>query len=128
MTPDKILEYCLKELDGTVLVRSWGESGIFYNPQNRLKRGVYILTVKEKDGNHDKSSKLDRENIYRVNVGVRKNTFAKMFGVIPQRPPKAVSLKWGMIFLKRIRFFHTQFMPGWDGSARSIRRKKLLKN
>lgn len=93
MTPNKILEYCLKELDGTVLVRSWGESGIFYNPQNRLKRGVYILTVKEKDGNHDKSSKLDRENIYRVNVGVRKNTFAKMFGVIPQRPPKGSTVE-----------------------------------
>lgn len=98
MTPDKILEYCLKELDGTVLVRSWEESGIFYNPQNRLKRGVYILTVKEKDGNHDKSSKLDRENIYRVNVGVRKNTFAKMFGAIPQRPPKGSVVKMGYDF------------------------------
>jgi hypothetical protein len=25
-----------------------------------LKRGVYILTVKEKDGDNDKGSKLDR--------------------------------------------------------------------
>ena len=50
MTADRILEYCLRELEGTVLVDSWGERGIFYNPANKLKRGIYILTVKEKDG------------------------------------------------------------------------------
>ena len=53
MTPDKILQYCLNNLEGTVLVNSWGEKGIFYNPNNTLKRGVYILTVKEKDGEND---------------------------------------------------------------------------
>lgn len=88
MTPDKILEYCLNELEGTVLVSSWGERGIFYNPDGKLKRGVYILTLKERDGENDKSSNLDRENIYRVNLGVRKNTFIKMFGSIPKRPSK----------------------------------------
>ena len=66
MTLDEILQYCLNNLEGTVLVNSWGEKGIFYNPNNTLKRGVYILTVKEKDGENDKSSNLDRENIYRV--------------------------------------------------------------
>ena len=71
MTPDEILKYCLENLEGTVLVNSWGERGIYYNPDNILKRGVYILTVKEKDGDNDKSSSLNRENIYRVNLGVR---------------------------------------------------------
>ena len=88
MTPDEILQYCLNNLEGTVLVNSWGEKGIFYNPNNTLKRGVYILTVKEKDGENDKSSNLDRENIYRVNMGLRKNTFVNMFGDIPKRPAK----------------------------------------
>ena len=44
---------CLENLEGTVLVESWGEKGIFYNPDHVLKRGVYILTVKEKDGDND---------------------------------------------------------------------------
>lgn len=43
---DDILQYCLENFDGTVLVSSWGEKGIFYNPNRALKRGVYILTVK----------------------------------------------------------------------------------
>ena len=59
MTPDEILKYCLENLEGTVLVNSWGERGIYYNPDNILKRGVYILTVKEKDGDNDKSSSLN---------------------------------------------------------------------
>ncbi|MCI8809419.1 MAG: hypothetical protein HFF84_04690 [Oscillibacter sp.] len=88
MTPSAILNYCLKNLDGTVLGNSWGEQGIFYNPDGKLKRGIYVLTIKEKDGDHDKSSKLDRKDIYRVNLGVRKNTFSKMFGPIPKRPDK----------------------------------------
>ncbi len=73
MTPDKILNYCLENLEGTVLVESWGEKGIFYNPDHVLKRGVYILTVKEKDGDNDKGSGLSRENVYRVNLGIRKS-------------------------------------------------------
>lgn len=88
MTPDEILEYCLKNLEGTVLASSWGEKGIFYNPESKRKRGVYILTVKQKDGENDKGSNLNRENMYRVNVGVRKTTFTQMFGFIPKRPAK----------------------------------------
>ena len=86
MKPDEILKYCLKNLEGSVLVESWGEKGIFYNPGRVLKRGVYILTVKEKDGDNDKSSKLDRPGVYRVNLGVRKDTFVKLFGAVPKRP------------------------------------------
>lgn len=79
MKSDEILQFCLKNLDGTVLVNSWGEKGIFYNLNNTLKRGIYILTIKEKDGENDKSSNLDRENIYRINVGVYKKTFINLF-------------------------------------------------
>ena len=53
MNADEILEYCLKKLAGTVLVNSWGERGIFYNPEGKLKRGIYVLTVKGKDGEND---------------------------------------------------------------------------
>ena len=60
MTSDEILSYCLRSLKDTVLVKSWGEKGIFYNPNGALKRGVYVLTVKE--------------------------TFIERFGYIPKRP------------------------------------------
>ena len=44
MEAKQILDYCLSSLNGTVLVESWGEKGIFYNPGLVLKRGVYVLT------------------------------------------------------------------------------------
>ena len=67
-------------------MESWGEKGIFYNPGHVRKRGVYILTVKEKDGDNDKGYKLDRPGIYRVNLGVHRDTFVRMFGSAPKRP------------------------------------------
>lgn len=88
MTPEKILQDCLEQLEGTVLIHSWGEQGIFYNPDRRLKRGIYILTIKEKDGENDRSSQLNQEGVYRVNIGVRKDTFLRMFGSLPKRPTK----------------------------------------
>ncbi len=88
MTADDILKYCLDCMDGTVLTESWGEKGIFYNPRNRLKRGVYVLTAKEKDGENDRSSRLDREDVFRINFGVRKSTFLKLFGTVPPRACK----------------------------------------
>ena len=39
---------------------SYGEAGIYYLPNNLLKRGVYILAIKEKDGKNNKSSNLNR--------------------------------------------------------------------
>ena len=73
MEPKQILDWCLEHLEGTVLVNSWGEAGIFYNPGHVLKRGVYVLTVKEKDGDNDRASQLNRKGVYRVNVGDRKS-------------------------------------------------------
>lgn len=86
MKPDDILKFCISYFEGTVLVESWGEKGIFYNPYNTLKRGVYVLTIKEKDGDNDKSSNLNRDNTFRVNLGIRKKTFEGLFGEIPKRP------------------------------------------
>lgn len=88
MQPEEILAWCLENLPGTVLVESWGERGIFYNPHGTLKRGVYVATVKEKDGANDKSSRLNRPGVYRLNFGVRRGTFRARFGELPKRPEK----------------------------------------
>lgn len=53
LTSDEILQYCLENLSGTVFHSCYGEKCIFYNPENKLKHGIYVLTIKEKDGNND---------------------------------------------------------------------------
>lgn len=44
----EVIYYCLETFKDIVVLDSWGEIGVYYNPNNVLKRGVYILTVKEK--------------------------------------------------------------------------------
>lgn len=88
MTPDNIIQYCLEHLTDVVEVVSWGERSLFYNPGGVLKRGVYVMTIKEKDGPNDKGSKLNRDHVWRVNVGIRPTTFQQFFGDLPKRPEK----------------------------------------
>lgn len=93
MEPKQILDWCLSNLEDTVLVNSWGETGVFYNPGKVLKRGIYVLTVKEKDGENDRASQLDRPGVYRVNLGLRKKTYVNYFGSVPKRPAKGGVVK-----------------------------------
>lgn len=87
ITIEDVLNYCIENLEGVELNKNWGEKAIFYNPQGTLKKGVYVLTIKEKDGENDKSSNINRDKVFRVNIGVRKDTFKKLFSYIPSRPP-----------------------------------------
>ena len=101
MQQDEIFQYCLNSLKDTVLAKNWGERGIFYNPNNTLKKGVYILTVKEKDGENDRASNItNREGIYRINMGIRKETFIKLFRNIPERPKAGEIVKMEYDFTK----------------------------
>ncbi len=87
-TPDSIIAHLLDRFEGTRVVEAWGERSIFYNPGLVLPRGVYFATVKEKDGENDKASHLDRAGAYRFNVGTTKPLFLERFGPPPARPGK----------------------------------------
>jgi hypothetical protein len=65
-----------------------------------LKRGVYFLTLKEKDGDNDKASNLDRENIFRINFGISKKIFLQHFSTLPKRPAKGHSIEGPYDFQK----------------------------
>jgi hypothetical protein len=86
MRQEDIFNYCLQNFEGTVLNTNWGEQAIFYNPNNTLKKGVYVVTIKEKDGANDYASKVNRDGVFRINISIRKDTFQTIFGTIPKRP------------------------------------------
>lgn len=101
MKPEEIIEYCKINLPDISIVESWGETGVFYNPDNRFKRGVYVLTIKEKDGDNDKASVLNRKDVYRLNFGIKRDTFIQLFRDIPSRPPKGGVVNMNLDFRKR---------------------------
>lgn len=117
MAPEKILTDCLDQLAGTVLIDSYGERALYYNPGRKLKRGVYILTIKEKDDPNDKSSRLDREKVYRLNIGIRKSTFLKLFGALPNRPGKVKPSAWMSTSRFRTAYYPIPYTHGWAGYA-----------
>ncbi len=84
---DDILKYTLNTFDDLCENTNWGERGIFFNPGNVLPKGIYILTIKEKDGPNDRASNVDRAGVFRVNLGVPKSTYIDLFGAPPARPP-----------------------------------------
>lgn len=80
-----IENYILKHYDHVNPTNAWGEKSFFINPEQKLKRGAYFATLKQKDGENDKASLLNRNNIYRLNIGIDKKCFLTIFSTLPTR-------------------------------------------
>lgn len=86
MSVENIISYVTSHYEGVIVDSNWGERGLFYNPERKLPKGIYILTFKEKDGPNDKASNTNRPGVYRLNLGISKQTFTDLFAGIPKRP------------------------------------------
>jgi len=81
-----ITEYIESTFAATHIVAAWGETSFFYNPNRKLPRGIYFATIKEKDGQNDRASQLNRYGVFRLNIGISKLTYQSLFGQQPSRP------------------------------------------
>lgn len=95
-----IESYILKNFKYVHPLDSWGEKSFFLNPEQQLKRGTYFSTLKEKDGENDKASYLNREGIFRLNMGVSKDCYLSLFGTSPKRPTKGCVIEGNYNFQK----------------------------
>jgi hypothetical protein len=92
INPNTIQTYLLKNFQDIYLIDTWGEKSFFYNPGKKKKRGFYFITIKKKDGPNDQASNLDRDGIYRLNLGITEKSFINLFSMIPSRPAKGKSI------------------------------------
>ncbi|MEM9715380.1 MAG: DUF6194 family protein [Pseudomonadota bacterium] len=88
MTPHAIQTDLTTRFADIIPTSSWGETSFFYNPGAKLKRGVYFATIKEKDGENDRASDLNRDGVWRFNLGLPPKLFEEHFGPRPARPAK----------------------------------------
>jgi hypothetical protein len=93
----------LDALDGVVRKQSWGEIAWFHNPGAGFANGVYVATVKLRDGPNDRSSYLDGDGAHRLNFAMERSEFIRMFGGPPARPAKGQAI-----------------MGPWDLQARGV--------
>lgn len=75
-------------LEGVNPKDAWGETSYFYNPGGVFDRGTYFATIKQQDGDNDQASDLDRNGVWRLNLGISKGAYLERFGPPPARPGK----------------------------------------
>lgn len=104
LKPENLIPLLLERFEGLHPVETWGETALFYNPHNLLKRGVYFATLKEKDGDNDSASRLNRDGVFRFNLGTTKPMFQDLFGAPPTRPAKGETIDgpWDFSALDRV--------------------------
>ncbi|RED13149.1 DUF6194 family protein [Pontivivens insulae] len=115
MTPNLLIEAIRRRHPDLILTESWGEQALFLNPLGALKRGVYVATIKQKDGENDRASQIDRPGIWRLNVGVPPSRFEAEFGPRPARPAKGgvIGGDWDFTELNRLTPHPVYGWMGW---------------
>jgi hypothetical protein len=119
MTPEQIIAALCNDFSGVAAKPSWGETALFYNPGALLANGVYFVTLKEKDGPHDKASHLDRALVFRLAIGLTPPTYTELFGPRPARPPKGGVVATGHDF-SQLNTLMPHPVYGWMGWAQIL--------
>ncbi|MDP1798037.1 MAG: DUF6194 family protein [Planctomycetaceae bacterium] len=91
LTPANITHYIEETFTGIDVVRpeetggpeiAWGDLFFIYDPQRNLsvpQRFPFATIVTKDYGDFDCASNLNRPEVYRFNIGLRKATFQKLF-------------------------------------------------
>jgi hypothetical protein len=86
--PEVILRDLLQLDLGLRRERYWGEQSLFYNPGRVAPLGVIFASIKDHDGDNDRSANLARDGVYRFAFCLAPTTYARLFDNPPTRPPK----------------------------------------
>ncbi len=102
MTAAQIVEYIATTLPGVEQVTGDGDHYFFYDPNRDIppdKRQPFA-TIVHSDA-HDTASNLSRGGVYRLNIGVKRDTYRARFGDPPAFPMDNQPVKTGHDFTKR---------------------------
>ncbi|HEV8194215.1 MAG TPA: DUF6194 family protein [Ktedonobacterales bacterium] len=91
MDQDAIIQYVMDTFTGIEVMRPTdgpgaGDTFIYYDPQHDLDptRQLPFATIVTKDyGDFDNTSQLNRPDVFRLNIGVSRDTFRALFGYAP---------------------------------------------
>ncbi len=91
MDQDAIIQYITDTFTGIEMLRPTdgpgaGDTFIYYDPQHNPdpSRRLPFSTIVTKDyGEFDNTSQLNRPDVFRLNIGVSRDTFRALFGYAP---------------------------------------------
>lgn len=76
MDEKTIMDYILNTFPNVQTEKAYGYDMFFYSTDRKLS----FATLITEDQEYDKYSNLNRPGIYRLNIGIRKQTFQSLFG------------------------------------------------
>ncbi len=79
MTQDEVAQYIVETFPGVETAENLGYLFFFYGADHMLP----FATIATTGNDHERISNLSRPGVYRLNIGVSKETFQSLFG--PQR-------------------------------------------
>jgi hypothetical protein len=87
MDPEQITQHIIAMLDGVDVVQAAGVRFFCYDPGRDLPpdRRLPFATIVTSDA-HDHASDLDRPEVFRLNIGVSRESYVAMFGPPPPGP------------------------------------------
>ena len=87
MDQDSIIQYITGTFDGIDVVVASGDAFFFYNPggERSFDHKLPFATLVT-DDTYDDFSDLNRPSVFRLNIGVSKDTHHSLFGPRPLRP------------------------------------------
>ena len=110
MDEDSIAQYIADTFAGVDVMRpkagegpeiAQGDTFFIYDPDRNLepKHRFPFATIVTKDyGDFDRASNLDRPGVFRLNIGVSKDTYRSLFGPQPSSPGPAGAVATGHDF------------------------------
>ena len=106
MDQDAIIRYVLENCPGVDVVRptdgiAAGDTFFIYDPDRKLdpqRRFPFATIVTNDYGDFDRASNLDRPGVFRLNVGVSRDTYRSLFGPQPSPPGAAGHVDTGHDF------------------------------
>jgi hypothetical protein len=111
MDEASITQYICDTFDGVDIVVAsreagspevaWGDTFFSYDPGRQLPpaRRFPFATIVTKDyGDFDRASRLERPGVFRLNIGLSKETYRSLFGPQPSPPPAGSAVETGHDF------------------------------
>lgn len=80
---------------------AWGDVFFSYDPDRNLapnRRLPFATIVTQDYGEYDRASNLNRPSVFRLNIGVSKETYGSLFGPLPRPPGAAGAVDTGHDF------------------------------
>ena len=80
-----ITQYITETFEGVHPVTAWGDTFFFYNSDREEPDEVYFATLKSQDDDYDRASNLNRPSVFRLNIGIGRETYRSLFGAPSSR-------------------------------------------